>query len=137
MAIVQKKFCFTLYMLLVVSYLKLSVTIVARPLPATNDSEAAVNETTNCTCNCINMMMMIYQQFLHNWMKYNSDHSIRHLTEAAGDLADDTNRLQVSIAIELMQEVCLLSLATSDSRMITSVSFECTNSDTHNTFYNP
>ena len=42
------------------------------------------------------MTMMIDQQFLHNWMKYNSDHSIRYLTEAAGNLADDTNRLQVT-----------------------------------------
>ena len=121
-------------MLLVVSYLQLFVTTVARPLPVTDDSEAAVNETTDCTCNRTNMTMMIDQQFLHNWMKYNSDHSIRHLTEAAGNLADDTNRLQVSIAIELMQEVCLLSLTTGDSWIITSVGFECINSDTHNIF---
>ena len=96
MAIVQKTFCFTLHILLVVSYLQLFVTTVARSLPVTDDSEAAVNETTDCTCNHTNMTMMVDQQFLHNWMKYNSDHSIRHLTEAAGNLADDTNGLQVS-----------------------------------------
>ena len=37
---------FTLYILLEVSYLQLFVTTVARPLPVTDDSEAAVNKTT-------------------------------------------------------------------------------------------
>ena len=96
MATVQKIYCYTLYMLLVVSYLQLLVTTIAKPLPVTDDSDSAVNETTNCTCNHTNMTMMIDQQFLYNWMKFNSDHSIRHLSEAAGDLADDTNHLQVS-----------------------------------------
>ena len=97
MAIVQveRLLCFTLHMLIVVSYLQLLTITEAKPLPVTGHPEVAVNET-GCKCNRTNLTMMINEQFLYNWMKFNGHHSVRHLTEAAGDLVDDTNHLQVS-----------------------------------------
>ena len=97
MAIVQveRLFYFTLHMLIVVSYLQLLTITEAKPLPVTGHPEVTVNET-GCKCNHTNLTMMINEQFLYNWMKFNGHHSVRHLTEAAGDLVDDTNHLQVS-----------------------------------------
>ena len=67
--------------------------IWAKPQPATE--EAAVNET-DCNCNGTNLTMMVDGQFLHKWLKFNSHHSIRHLSEPAGYLTVNTIDLQVS-----------------------------------------
>ena len=77
-------------MLLVASCLQLFAITWAKPLPATE--EAAVNET-DCNCNGTNLTMIVDGHFLHNWLKFNSHHSIRHLSEEAGNLSD--NYLQV------------------------------------------
>ena len=42
------------------------------------------------------MAMTIDEHFLFSWLQFNAHHSIRHLTEAAADLADDTDDLEVS-----------------------------------------
>ena len=91
---VEKAFYIILYSLLVASCLQLCAVTWAKPLPATE--EAAVNET-DCNCNSTNLTMMVDGDFLHKWLKFNAHHNIRHLSEAAGNLAADTNDLQVSI----------------------------------------
>ena len=91
---VEKAFYIILYKLLVASCLQLFAITLAKPLPATE--EAVVNET-NCNCNSTNLTMMVDGDFLPKWLKFNAHHSIRHLSEAAGNLAVDTNNLQVSI----------------------------------------
>ena len=92
----EKMFCFTLYILLVFGCLHLLAVTKAKALPVvTEDLEVVVNET-DCNCNRTNLTMTIHEQFLFNWLEFNSHHSIRHLTEAAADLVDDTNDLEVS-----------------------------------------
>ena len=97
MAIVELKklFNFKICILCVSSCLQLLLTTSAMPLPA---NETAINET-DCYCNGTNLTMMVDKHFLHKWLKYNGHHSIRHLSEAAENLATDTNALQVSIGI--------------------------------------
>ena len=101
---VEKAFCIILYTLLVASCLQLFAITLAKPLPATE--EAAINETAhNCNCNDTNLTMMVDGNFLHKWLKFNAHHSIRHLSEAAGNLAANTNDLQVSIILPTMQAI--------------------------------
>ena len=97
MAIVELKklFNFKIRILCVSSCLQLLLTTSAMPLPA---NETAINET-DCYCNGTNLTMMVDKHFLHHWLKFNGHHSIRHLSEAAENLATDTNALQVSIGI--------------------------------------
>ena len=78
--------------LCVTSCLGLLLTTRAMPLPA--NEPAAINET-DCYCNATNLTMMVDESFLHRWLKFDSHHSVRHLTEAANKLATDTNNLQV------------------------------------------
>ena len=101
---VEKAFCIILYMLLVASCLQLFAITLAKSLPATE--EAAVNETA-CNCNGTNLTMMVDGDFLHKWLKFNAHHSIRHLSEAAGNLATNTNDLQVSIICQLYTVSCM------------------------------
>ena len=89
---VEKLFYFVLCTLCVTSCLKLLTTAKAKPLLA---NETVVNET-NCYCNGTNLTMKVDRHFLHKWLKFNTKHSIRHLSEAAGNLMGDTNNLQVS-----------------------------------------
>ena len=43
------------------------------------------------------MAMTTDEHFLFNWLQYNAHHSsIKHLTEAAVDLVDDTDDLEAS-----------------------------------------
>ena len=83
----DKAFCIALYTLLVVSCLKLFAITWAKPISATE--EAAVNKT-ECNSNGTNLMMIVDGHFLHNWLKFNSHHSIRHLSvvfEIFGEVA--------------------------------------------------
>ena len=89
---VEKLFYFVLCTLCVTSCLKLLTTSRAKPLPT---NETVVKET-NCYCNGTNLTMKVDGHFLHKWLKFNTNHGIRHLSEAAGNLIADTNDLQVS-----------------------------------------
>ena len=89
----EKAFCIALYTLLVASCLQLFAITSAKPRPAAE--EAAVNET-DCNCNGTNLTIMVDGQFLHKWLKFDSHHSIRHLSEPAGYLTVNTIDLQVS-----------------------------------------
>ena len=73
------------------SCLQLLLATRAMPLSA---NRAAINET-DCYCNATNLTMMVDGHFLHKWLKFNSHHSVRHLSEAAKKLATATNNLQV------------------------------------------
>ena len=124
---VEKVYNFAVYTALVVSCLQLLTTVKAKPLPAEDASDAAAdyNATTwknqtisknSCQCNSTNLTMMVDGNFLYKWRSsFDSDHlseaqkcnthepshhhhSIRHLSEAAKCLEDDTEYLEVSIA---------------------------------------
>ena len=120
-----KVFNFAVYTALVVGCLQPLTTVKAKPLPAEGPSDADYNATTwknqtisknSCRCNSTNLTMMVDGNFLYKWRaSFDSDHltearkcnthepshhhhSIRHLSEAAKCLEDDTKYLEVSIA---------------------------------------
>ena len=88
-------FYYTPFVMLLTICLQLfAATTRAAPLPQVTD-KTAISET-DCSCNRTNLTMMVDGHFLHKWLKFNTHHSIRHLSEAAGNLADNTEHLQVS-----------------------------------------
>ena len=122
---VEKVFNFAVFTALVISCSQLLTTAKAKPLPAEGASDADYNATawknqtifkSNCQCNTTNLTMMVNGNFLYKWRaSFDSDHlseaqkcntrepsdhhhSIRHLSEAAKCLEDDTKYLEVSIA---------------------------------------
>ena len=84
----ESRIYFALCALFVVSYVQLLGATKAKP------HGTVINET-RCRCNSSNLTMMVDGQFLHKWLKFNTRHSIRHLSEAAGNLAELTYYLQV------------------------------------------
>ena len=86
---IQNLFYFVLFSLWVTSCLQLLATVGAMPFP-TNKIE------TDCYCNGTNLTSLVDGHFLHKWLKFNTNHSIRHLSEAARNLTATTNDLQVS-----------------------------------------
>ena len=97
----EKAFCIVLYTLLVISCLQLFVITCAKPIPATE--EAAVNKT-ECNCNGTNLTMMVDGHFLHNWLKFNSHHSIRHLSEEAGKLLVNYEQVRIVLIFHLWSQ---------------------------------
>ena len=103
-----RAFYFAVYAMLAVSCLQLLAAVEAKPLPAGNADGVDYNATSwenqtlpedVCQCNSTNLTMMVDGNFLYKWRaSFNThmqDHSIRHLSEAARDLADCTIELQV------------------------------------------
>ena len=96
--------------LFVASCLQLLAVVEAKPLP---EGSADYNVTSwenqtlpedNCQCNGTNLTMMVDGHFLYKWRtscnaRFNHDHSIRRLSEAARNLADGTVDLQVRMVI--------------------------------------
>ena len=106
----ERVFNFAVCAILVASCLQLLAAVEAKPLPARSADDNATsweNQTLpedNCQCNGTNLTMMVDGHFLYKWRtsfnaRFNHDHSIRRLSEAARNLADGTIDLQVCIVI--------------------------------------
>lgn len=101
----ERVFFFCLCTVLVASCLQLLTTIEAMPLLA-DDADYNVSgsyenqthfEVVDCQCNETNLTMTVNGHFLFQWRTFNTHHSIRHLSESAAKLVDDTNDLQVCV----------------------------------------
>ena len=116
---VERVFNFAIYTALVISGLQLLTIVTAKPLPAEGATDTNYNATTLknqiilSKCNSTNLAM-VDGNFLYKWRaSFDSDHlpnaekcsthepfhhhhSIRHLSEAAKCLEDDTKYLEVS-----------------------------------------
>jgi len=88
----DKTLHFALFTLIAASCLQLLA--MAKPVPKEHEGVGGLNET-DCRCNSTNLTMMMDGHFLHKWLKFNTHHSIRHMSEAAGRLVGYTNHLQV------------------------------------------
>ena len=93
-----------LFTFCVASCLQSLTSVKAMPLPQNETvvrNETVLNETAACYCNGTNLTMMVDGHFLNKWLEYNSHHSIRHLSEAARDLAAYTDGLQVRLSMSI------------------------------------
>ena len=126
---VERVFSFATYTTLVISGLQLLTTVMAKPRPSEGASDTNYNATTwknqtilknSCQCNSTNLAMIVDGNFLYKWRaSFDSDHlpnaekcsthepsphhhSIRHPSEAAKCLEDDTKYLEVSKDAYLM-----------------------------------
>ena len=126
---VERIFSFAMYTALVISGLQIITTAMAKPLPSEGASDTNYNATTwknqtilknSCQCNSTNLAMIVDGNFLYKWRaSFDSDHlpnaekcsthepshhhhSIKHLSEAAKCLEDDTKYLEVSKDVYLM-----------------------------------
>ena len=97
---VEEKFNFAVCAALVVSCLQLLATVKAKPLPNATSWENHTLPEDSCQCNSTNLTMMVDGNFLYKWRasfdSHHHRHSIRHLSEAAGNLTKDTEGVEAS-----------------------------------------